>query len=126
MNFENELHKLQREIQTHGETYMFYRDKIDEDLEPTGETEQVAEVQGLFHVTKTYLSETTTDGARVRTKGEPMLLTICNDKTKSIVSGDFVKINGKSYKVNAKNNIQEYNLVYDISLEVILDGSVSV
>lgn len=125
MNLQNELHKLKREIQTHGSTYTFFRNKVDEDLEPTGETEQIAQCQGLFHVTKIYLAENVSEGTRVRSKGQPMILLLYSEG-KAIQQGDKVLINGTTYKVNAKNNIQEYNIVYDVSLEVVLDGSVSV
>ena len=39
---------------------------------------------------------------------------------KTIQNGDFVVINGNTYKITDKNNIEEYNIIADISLEVVL------
>ena len=47
---------------------------------------------------------------------------VAYENTVEIQMDDFVVINGNTYKVVEKNNIQEYNIVTDISLELILNG----
>ena len=47
---------------------------------------------------------------------------VAYENTREIQTDDFLIINGNKYKVVEKNNIQEYNIVTDISLELVLDG----
>ena len=47
---------------------------------------------------------------------------VAHENTGEIQTDDFFIINGNRYKVVEKNNIQEYNIVTDISLELVLDG----
>lgn len=120
----NELHKVKREICLHGTRYEFKRDILDEYKEPTGE-KKVITTCGLFHITKDYIQFVTanSDGSnKVRGKGQPMVL-VCYEDAKYIKSEDVVKINGRNYKINHVNNIQEMNIVADISLELVLDGN---
>ena len=117
-----ELHKVLREIRMHGTEYTFFRKKVDKYGEPTKEEpEQIAKVQGLFHVSKGYVTETAQDGTRTHLKGQPMLL--CkHEEIKDIQNGDYIRINQNVYKVIDKNNIQEYNIITDISMELMLNG----
>ena len=118
-----ELHKVLREIQIHGTEYTFFRKKVDNYGEPTkGEPEQIANVKGLFHVSKGYITQNIQDGTKTHSKGQPMLM-VAHENIGEIKTEDFFVINGNKYKVVEKNNIQEYNIVTDISLELVLDGS---
>lgn len=117
-----ELHKVAKEISWHGTTYDLFRDKTDKYGEPTKEEpEKVATICGLFHVSKGYITENIQDGTRTHSKGQPMLLVAYED-SENIQNGDFLEINKNKYKVIEKNNIQEYNIVTDISLELVLNG----
>lgn len=116
-----ELHKIEREICMHGSQYTFERNILDDYGEPTGTTE-VATIRGLFHISKGYINRNVSDGTITRTKGSPMLLAKYND-TLEISQGDYIHINEKKYVVNEINNIMELDIVSDISLEVVLDGS---
>lgn len=117
-----ELHKVLREIQIHGTEYTFFRKKVDKYGEPTKEEpEQIANVKGLFHVSKGYVTQNIQDGTRTHSKGQPMLM-VAYENTREIQTDDFLIINENTYKVVEKNNIQEYNIVTDISLELVLDG----
>ena len=62
------------------------------------------------------------DGTKTHSKGQPMLM-VAHENIGEIKTEDFFVINGNKYKVVEKNNIQEYNIVTDISLELVLDGS---
>lgn len=118
-----ELHKVLREIQMHGTEYTFFRKKVDKYGEPTKEeSKQVVKVQGLFHVSKGYITQNIQDGTKTHSKGQPMLM-VAHENIGEIKTEDFFVINGNKYKVVEKNNIQEYNIVTDISLELVLDGS---
>lgn len=117
-----ELHKVLREIQTHGTGYKFFRKKVDNYGEPTKEEpEQIANVKGLFHVSKGYITQNIQDGTKTHSKGQPMLM-VAHENVGEIKTEDFFVINENKYKVVEKNNIQEYNIVTDISLELVLDG----
>lgn len=118
-----ELHKVLREIQIHGIEYTFFRKKVDNYGEPTKEEpEQIANVKGLFHVSKGYITQSIQDGTKTHSKGQPMLM-VAHENIGEIKTEDFFVINKNKYKVVEKNNIQEYNIVTDISLELVLDGS---
>lgn len=117
-----ELHKVLREIQIHGTEYTFFRKKVDKYGEPTKEEpEQIVKVQGLFHVSKGYITQNIQDGTKTHSKGQPMLM-VAHENTGEIQTDDFFIINGNTYKVVEKNNIQEYNIVTDVSLELVLNG----
>lgn len=118
-----ELHKVLREIQIHGTEYKFFRKKVDKYGEPIKkeEPEQIANVKGLFHVSKGYITQNIQDGTKTHSKGQPMLM-VAYENTGEIQTDDFFIINGNIYKVVEKNNIQEYNIVTDISLELVLNG----
>lgn len=120
LNFE--MHKVLLNINRFGCKFNFYREKLDEYGETIDdEIEDVCSLTGLFHVSKGYSTETVKDATVVHKKGEPMILVDFNDQ-KDIRIGDYVKINENAYKVVDKNNIQEYNILIDISLEAVLNG----
>ena len=118
-----ELHKVLRDIQIHGTECTFFRKKVDNYGEPKKEEpEQIANVKGLFHVSKGYITQNIQDGTKTHSKGQPMLM-VAHENIGEIKTEDFFVINKNKYKVVEKNNIQEYNIVTDISLELVLDGS---
>ena len=117
-----ELHKVEREIRTHGTSYTFQRDTLDEYKEPTGQVEEITTVCGLFHITKGYSTRKTSEGTETHSKSQPMLMMKHSDSV-SIKNGDFVLINSNKYIVVEKNNIQELNIIVDVSLEIVLDGN---
>lgn len=52
-----------------------------------------------------------------------MILCLYKDTASLVLSvGDIVKINAKTFKVTGVTNIQEWNLISDISLEVVDNG----
>lgn len=114
-----ELHKVVREINTHGSNYQFYRDKLNEYEEATGDIEEVAKINGLFHQTKSYISRKVTDATETRMKGQPLIMMGYED-SKSIQNGDKVKVAGNEYRVTGINNISEFCIISDVSLEAIL------
>lgn len=117
-----ELYKVQREIGIHGTKYDVYRNRLDEyEEEIEGEKELISSVNGLFHLEKGYVTESVQDGTRVHGKGQPKLL-ILYSESKKIENGDYLIVNENLYKIVDKNNIQEYNVITDLSLELVLNG----
>lgn len=124
MNIPYELHKVEREIRTHGSAYNFERIPVDEYGEYKLEEprEQVCTVNGIYHISKGYITQTSADSSTVRSKGQPMILCVIDDNSKKIKNNDICFLAGAHYRVIEKNDIQNYGIIYDISLEVILDG----
>ena len=116
-----ELHKIKREIQIHGDEYTVYKQKTDSYGETTSDIEEIQKVSGLFHITKGYITQTISDGTRTKAKAQPMLM-VCMEDSKQIENGMFIVINNNRYNIVDKNNIQEYNMVVDLSLELVQDG----
>lgn len=116
-----ELNKVKREIATHGTSYTFKKDILDDYKEPTGETEVVCVASGLFHITKGYLTKKFSDSTVTHSKGQPMIMLSYEDG-KQIKQGMFVEINGNKYNVIGNNNIQEYSIISDVSLERVNNG----
>lgn len=110
---------VEREIVRNGSTYTVKRNKVDKYGEPTQEVEEVTTLRGLFHISKGFITKNTSDGSKTKTKGQPMFLALL-EECETIQNGDFVVINGNTYKITDKNNIDEYNIIADISLEVVL------
>ena len=110
---------VEREITKNGSTYTVKRNKVDKYGEPTQEVEEVTALRGLFHISKGFIIKNTSDGSQTKTKGQPMILALW-EECETIQNGDFVVINGNTYKITDKNNIEEYNIIADISLEVVL------
>lgn len=110
---------VEREITRNGSTYTVKRNKVDKYGEPTQEVEEVTTLRGLFHISKCFITKNTSDGSQTKIKGQPMFLALW-EECKTIQNGDFVVINENTYKITDKNNIEEYNIIADISLEVVL------
>lgn len=117
-----ELYKVQREIKMHGSDFTVKRDKINEYKEPTGERETITTFRGLFHITKTFQTRNIEDGTVTRTKGQPMVL-VDYKNTTSIKNGDILEYNGLEYTVADVNNIEQMNIIADISMELIINGN---
>lgn len=118
-----ELYKVQREIKMHGSSFTVKRNKIDEYKEPTGEQETITAFRGLFHITKTFKTRTIKDGTDTRTKGQPMVLVEYSD-VEEIRNGDIIEYNGLEYTIADVNNIEQMNIIADISMELVMNGKI--
>lgn len=116
-----ELYKVKREINMHGSEYVVQRYETDSRGESTNIRQDVKSIRGLFHIVKGYIRETRSDAVHIHSKGQPKLLVLWED-IEDIKQDDIIIINQKEYKVIEVNNIEEYNIVCDISLEVVIDG----
>lgn len=121
INKKFETYKIRRELKRAGKEYEFYRAKLNDFNEPTKDTLFVCKIHGLYHEQNGHIGVTTGDTTQTRTKMVPMILCLYED-AKSLKMNDIVKISSKTFKVTGVVNIQEWNLIGDISLEVIDDG----
>lgn len=118
-----ELYKVQREIKMHGSDFTVKRNKIDEYKEPTVEQEIITTFRGLFHITKTFQTRNISDGTVTRTKGQPMIMLDYTD-IGDIKNGDIIEYNGLTYTIADVNNIEQMNIIADISMELIMNGNI--
>lgn len=108
--------KIQRQINQNGSIFCFYRYEYDK-YSKKQDTKKIIEMSGLFHNGRgTYSKQISSEGGRVTEKENPMILCLFEDGL-YIKKDDEVKISGKIYFVVHKENIQNLNIVFDISLE---------
>ena len=118
-----ELLKVAREIKKHGLQYTVVRSVVDNYGEDTGKTEQVSITQALYHEsTGNTRNASISDGTTTHGKTQPKVLVSLED-AEPIQNGDYFLINSNKYKVIEKNNTQEYNILCDITLELVLNGN---
>lgn len=117
VNNKLEMYKLRRELKKIGKEYTFKRAKLNQFKEPINETDDVGKLIGLYHEQNGNISITTGETTQTRTKKVPMILCLFDD-AKFLNVGDIVEINSKVFKVTGIANIQEWNIIADISLEV--------
>lgn len=118
INTKFESYKLQREIKKVGKEYEFKRALLNDYKEPTDEKDFVAKMLGLYHEQNSKISITTGETTQTRNKKIPMILCLY-EEAKHLKMGDIVEINNKTFKVTGVTNIQEWNIISDISLEVV-------
>ncbi len=120
VNTKFEAYKIKRELKRSGITLEFKRAKLNDFKEPTEELTLVGKLQCLYHEQNSYVKITTGDTTQVRTKKVPMLLCLYEDVSAlDLRIGDQVRINSNTFKVTGVVNIQEWNIIADISLEVV-------
>lgn len=124
MNIHFEREKVKRNILAHGCEFTFVRPVKNNFGEYTGETTSVVTLNGLFHQSRGYISQSTgmEDGKVIRSKPQPMILVLFDEYSDLIFTEDTVIYKGTKYRVTGKNNINNLDISYDISLEMIDDG----
>lgn len=120
INTQFEAYKIKRELKRSGIDYEFKRYDVNDFGEPVGEPTVVGTIRGLYHEQNSSVQVTTEDTTQVRTKKIPMILCLYEDAASLVLQvGDELKINNKTLKVTGVVNIQEWNIIADISLEVV-------
>lgn len=120
INTQFEAYKIKRELKRSGIDYEFKRSGVNDFGEPVGEPTEVGTIRGLYHEQNSSVQVTTGDTTQVRTKKIPMILCLYEDAASLVLQvGDELKINNKTLKVTGVVNIQEWNIIADISLEVV-------
>lgn len=115
-----EAYKVKREIKKSGVSFEFKRCKRNEFKEPIGEETSLGSFKGLYHEQSSGVQITVNEATQIRSKKTPMILCLYEDVAKlGLQIGDTTTMNGKTYKVLGFVNVQEWNIVADISLEVV-------
>lgn len=123
INKKFEAYKINREIKKSGIEYEFRRSKVNEFNEPTDEFEVIGKLKGIYHEQNSSVQIIMGDTTQTRTKKIPMILCLYDDVANLLLKvDDIIKINGKVLKVTGITNIQEWNIIADISLEVVDNG----
>ena len=115
-----EAYKLARELKRSGTEYEFKRPGKNKFNEPSKELSSIGKLKGLYHEQSSSIQITTGDTTQTRTKKLPMILCLYKDVASLALNvGDIVAINSKIFKVTGIINVQEWNIITDISLEVV-------
>lgn len=109
--------KVNRQIKLNGQEFTFVRYKEDEYHQISEEEKEEIYVEGIFHTTNSFVKANTSDASIVRTKSQPMILTLY-EQGSLVKINDKVVINEETYKVIDVNNVNSFNEVCDISLEI--------
>lgn len=122
---QQELFKIKREIERNGETYQIYQDAVDEYNQPINEVIQLITTKGLLHEVVGYKSKQSSYPTTTHTEKQPMILFLYDDIIKDVITQKnlFVVVNNKRYNIVAFENVQEMNIVLDVSLRVVIDGN---
>lgn len=112
--------KIARQIAINGQKFAFVRNEVDEYHQQLDEKNAVATIAGIFHEATSYVKETNSDGGRMISKPQPMILTLCDDNSRLLEKDDEVTIGDNVYHVIEKHDIKGLGIAYDISLEVIV------
>ena len=120
INKKFEAYKIERELKRSGIDYEFKRFSLNEFGEPDNDSVTVGIIKGLYHEQNSNIQITTGDTTQVRTKKIPMILCLYDDTASlALQAGDLLEINKKQFRVTGVTNIQEWNIISDISLEVV-------
>lgn len=122
---QQELFKIKREIERNGETYQIYQKSVDEYNQPINEVIQLITTKGLLHEVVGYKSKQSSYPTTTHTEKQPMILFLYDDIIKDVITQKnlFVVVNNKRYNIVAFENVQEMNIVLDVSLRVVIDGN---
>lgn len=112
--------KIDRQIKLNGQKFEFERYEEDEFHQVSDEPILSIELDGIFHTSNSYINQNTTDGGKTFTKQQPMILTLY-EQGNLIKTNDTVIIEEKRYKVIRTNNVNNFDVAIDISLELMED-----
>lgn len=126
------LYQVKREIRRNGTTLTFMRHDKNEFGEPVGEPYVFCTYTGLYHEHNPHMLDSyrylngLTDGL-YRTEKMPQLMVPFEDfyftdrfgNTVCVDVGDEVNLNGRLLRVTGTLNVQEWNMLVDISFEEV-------
>lgn len=121
INTKFEAYKIRRELKRIGRVFVFERMKRNEFKELTDEPESSFSLIGLYHEQNSHISVNVGETTQTRSKKIPSIICLYED-AKLLKTEDIVKMNSKKFKVTGIINIQEWDIVADISLEVFDNG----
>ena len=128
INKQFEEYKVMRELKRSGTMFTFLREQKNEFGETVSDVPTtVGMINGLYHENNSQIQVKTGDVTQIQTKKLPSVLCLHSDTNRiSLQVGDYTILNGKKLLVTGIVNIQEWNTISDISLEVFAGGDASV
>lgn len=122
VNTKFEAYKIKREIKRSGRQFTFVRTKRNDYKEPDKKLgfDVLGALGGLYHEQSSMVSVQTNETTQSRTKKIPAILCLWEDvQNLQLQFEDVVKINDKVFKITAVENVAEWSIIADISLEVL-------
>lgn len=139
------LYQVKREIKRNGTKMDFYRRELNKFGEPNDEPTLYCSLIGLYHEHNPHMLDSykiltsQTLGTYTGDKYPQLMVPyedfwieeiVIDDETgeekiikKNVQKGDEVNFNGRILRVTGVSNVQEWNLLYDISFEEVDDGT---
>ena len=126
-NLKFEAHKLRRELWKSGVIYKFFRHKLNDFGEKSGELEEVGSILGLYHELSFFVTKTSGDSGVTRTKKQPRLLVLAEDFIRSGFQMDdevtIQQVNSstrdKVLRLVGWDDIGNWGIVADLSFEEV-------
>jgi hypothetical protein len=116
-----DVQKMKRFISRYGAEFVFKRYEKNEFGEPSSEFEEF-KIFGVFHENNSYITKNVSDGTVARNKPQPQILTLVNENN-VLKIGDITEYRQSKFQVTELNNVNNLSVAFDISLEVIDDGT---
>jgi hypothetical protein len=113
--------KIKHQIALNGYGIVFIRYALDNYKQVSDEIELSYSIYGLYHTTDSYNKRTGTEDATRHAKQQPRILCLIDD-AEQIKLNDVTFINGVKYYVVGKEDINNFGVACDISLEAVQDG----
>ena len=124
INKQFEAYKLEREIKRSGITFEIKRDQKDEFGEPIDPPVLLGSFKGLYHEETNRIAITTGETTQYRNKKQPKILCLYDMvHILSLKPNDYLLYQGNKYAISGVENIQSWNIICDISLEVFDNGT---
>ena len=109
--------KIKRQLAFNGQNFEFK--KVEKDsYGQTKLSDKTICIKGIFHQTESFLKSEDSEGARIVKKPQPMVLALY-DECLEIDKDDEMIMSNNRYKVVGKTNLNNLNVAFDISLEVL-------
>lgn len=116
------FHRLEQQIAWRGEFYTVTRKELNEFNEKTNPVE-IGTIRGISHNgSSNHVKVNISDNGQVIEKNTPYIMTTWFNGS-ILKKDDIISINSVDYKVAGITNVGEYNIIAEISLEVILNGN---
>lgn len=120
VNLKFERYKLDRELKRSGESVEFLRSGVNEYGESSDDEQVLGDIRCLYHEQNGYVQLSTGETTQTRSKKIPMMLCLYDScKELGIKLGDFCFVDGRKYNVTGVTDIQNWNIIADISLELV-------
>lgn len=110
--------KIKRQIALNGNTFQFVKYGIDEFNQVSEDKKEEVQIKGIFHTTNSYIKNTDADSARLISKPQSMILCLYEDGVK-INKDDKVEMQNNTYKVTGINDVNNFGVAFEISLELL-------